>query len=190
MRMHTSIGFSLLAVFLMVAAGCQGAPKTQEDRQELINKSQAALASLSEQDPGLSKVIGDSAGYAIFPSVGKGGLVVGGAYGRGTVYQGGAQIGFAELTQASIGLQLGGQTYIELLVFQDAKALEKFQSSEFGLGADASAVAVKAGASSSANFKDGIAVFSMPKAGAMFEVSVNGQKFKYQSNAQAAEEGK
>jgi lipid-binding SYLF domain-containing protein len=134
-------------------------------------------------------------GYAIFPTVGKGGIVVGGAYGEGRVYRGGAYTGDVSLVQLNIGWQLGGQTYSEIIFFQDKKAFDTFTSGSFSLNAQASAVAIAVGAAaqtgtngSSANVADqqsdalytlGMAVFTIPKGGLMYEASVGGQKFTY-----------
>ncbi|HSB96279.1 MAG TPA: lipid-binding SYLF domain-containing protein [Spongiibacteraceae bacterium] len=134
-------------------------------------------------------------GYAIFPTVGKGGFVVGGAYGEGRVFRGGAQIGDVSLLQVNIGWQLGGQTYSEIIFFQDKKAFDTFTSGSFSFGAQASAVAIAIGASaqagsngSSANagnqqseslYTLGMAVFTMTKGGLMYEASIGGQKFSY-----------
>lgn len=134
-------------------------------------------------------------GYAIFPSVGKGGLVLGGAYGEGRVYRGNTYTGDVSLTQVSIGFQLGGQTFSEIIFFQDKKAFDTFTSGSFSLNAQASAVAIAVGASaqtgtngSSANagsqqtdamYTLGMAVLTETKGGLMYEASVGGQKFTY-----------
>jgi lipid-binding SYLF domain-containing protein len=144
----------------------------------------------------------DSAyGYALFPTVGKGGIVVGGAYGKGKVYEHGKVIGSATLTQASVGLQLGGQAYSQIIFFQDASALKEFEREGFEFGADASAVIITAGANASAGTKGasagasatkkdatstgayykGMAVFTLIKGGAMYELSIAGQKFSFNS---------
>jgi lipid-binding SYLF domain-containing protein len=119
-------------------------------------------------------------GYAIFPTVGKGAVGVGGAYGRGEVFERGVLIGYCDLSQGTVGVQLGGQSYSELLVFENKNALDKFTSGEFAFDAQASAVALKSGASANAKFSNGVAVFTMTKEGLMFEASIGGQKFSYQ----------
>lgn len=178
--MRFSLGLSLVAALALVTIGCDTAPKTSEGKHALVQDSQAALSTLISKDASLQGVVDNAAGYAIFPDVGKGGVGIGGAYGRGVVYENGLPVGFAELNQASIGFQLGGQTYIELLVFQDEDAVSRFKAGNFDLGADASAVALTAGAGAAARFEKGVAIFTMPKGGAMFEASVNGQKFNYE----------
>jgi len=141
----------------------------------------------------------NSAGYAVFPSVGKGGIGVGGAYGKGRVYAAGVHIGDTSMTQLTIGLQLGGQVYSQIIFFQDQRALSEFTVGNFEFGAQATAVAITAGASAMAsttgtsaglsggkhdantvgNYQKGMAVFTVAKGGLMYEASIGGQKFKY-----------
>ena len=117
--------------------------------------------------------------YAIFPTVGKGAITVGGAHGNGQVYERGELIGYARLNQVSMGFALGGQSYSEVVFFADRDALEDFQSGNFELGAQASAVAVTAGASADASYDNGVAIFTLAKGGLMYEAAVAGQKFGY-----------
>ena len=146
----------------------------------MTSKVQAAVDNAKKQDPGLIKFFNEAAGYAVFPSVGKGAVGVGGAYGHGELYQGGKLAGYCTLTQASIGLALGGQKYTELIFFETPAALERFKSGNFAFAAQASAVALKSGASANAKYADGVAVFTMGETGLMYEASIGGQKFNYQ----------
>jgi lipid-binding SYLF domain-containing protein len=138
-------------------------------------------------------------GYAVFPTIGKGGLAIGGAYGSGRVYEKGAWIGDAKLKQVSVGLQAGGQAYSQVIFFEDKRALDEFTSGDFEFGADASAVAITAAAGASAGtegasanasggkrdattsgaYYKGMAVFTIVKGGAMYQAAVAGQKFSY-----------
>jgi lipid-binding SYLF domain-containing protein len=139
-------------------------------------------------------------GYAVFPTVGKGGLVVGGAYGTGQVYRGGVVTGEASLTKLSVGFQAGGQAFSQIVFFQDERAYDEFTKGEFEFDATASAVAITAGAQAKAgtegatagasagpatgkqaktSYHKGMAVFVHAKGGAMFEASIGGQKFKF-----------
>ena len=138
-------------------------------------------------------------GYAVFPTIGKGGLVVGGAYGNGRVYAHEQHVGDVSVTQVSLGFQAGGQAYSQIIFFEDERAFKEFTAGSYEFGADASAVAITAAASggvgtsgasagASGGKKDattvgkyykGMAVFTIAKGGAMFEASVAGQKFKY-----------
>ena len=115
----------------------------------------------------------------IFPNVGKGGFIIGGASGNGVVYEDGNLIGMADLKKLNIGLQAGGQAIIEVIFFETKDDLNAFKKSDFQFGAEASAVAVKSGIAFNAKYKDGVAVFALPKAGLMADASVGGQKFKF-----------
>jgi lipid-binding SYLF domain-containing protein len=122
----------------------------------------------------------DTHAYAVFPTVGKGGIGIGGAFGRGQVFQGGKLVGYAKLTSASIGFQLGGQSFSEIIFFQNKAAYDKFKSGEFGFDANASAVAATAGVAAKVDYKNGVAVFVMADAGLMYEASIGGQKFDFE----------
>ena len=169
--------FVSVAVFLVT--GCATAPKTEEGKAELNTKVQNAIGSAKKSDPGLQKFFDEAAGYAVFPRVGKGAVGVGGAYGRGELYEAGQLEGYCTLTQASIGLALGGQAYTELIFFETQHALDRFKTGNFAFAAQASAVALKSGASANAKYTDGVAVFTMAEAGLMYEASIGGQKFSY-----------
>src|SRR5437764_7954320 len=122
--------FSIAAalVALLFSTGCSTAPRTETARDTLRDDAQATLSRFEDKDPSLADVINRSAGYAVFPKVGKGGALVGGAFGRGVLFQNGQMIGYCNLEQASVGLQLGGEKYSELLVFKDQDALNRFKN--------------------------------------------------------------
>ena len=141
-----------------------------------------------------------SYGYALFPTVGKGGFVIGGARGTGRVYAGGNYVGDASMTQLSVGLQAGGQAFSEIIFFQDKRAFTDFTSGNFEFSAQIAAVAITAGAGASAGttgnsagasasdsaatnvahgWTKGMAVFTVAKGGLMYEATVGGQKFSY-----------
>lgn len=141
----------------------------------------------------------NSVGYAVFPNIGKGGITVGGAYGEGRVYAGGEVIGDTKMTQLTIGLQLGGQVYSQIIFFQDQHALDEFTKGNFEFGAQATAVAITAGASATTSttgrsagvsggagdartvghYQKGMAVFTLAKGGLMYEATLGGQKFQF-----------
>jgi lipid-binding SYLF domain-containing protein len=171
---------AVLAGVVPALSGCQSPPKTEAGREKLSENAGSALTRMKEADPGFARFLDHSYGYVIFPTVGKGGLGVGGAYGHGEVFEQGHQVGYAELSQASIGLQAGGQEYSEVIVFEDAKALNRFKDGKFTFAAQASAVALKSGVSTNAKYTDGVAVFTNAVGGLMAEASVGGQKFSYQ----------
>jgi lipid-binding SYLF domain-containing protein len=127
----------------------------------------------------MEKIFSDAVGYAVFPTVGKGAIGIGGARGKGWVYQGGAIVGKSTLTQVSIGFQLGGQAYSEIVFFQTKQALDNFKLGHLKLDAQASAIALTARASADLAYRNGVAIVTMAKGGLMYEASVGGQKFSY-----------
>ena len=148
------------------------------DKQQLA--AAEAILDITEKDPSIQRFFDESAGYAVFPTVGKGGVGIGGARGKGLVIVNGKVVGHTTLTQLTVGLQLGGQTYSEFIFFKDNAALEQFQRGDFEMGAQASAVAVTAGASADANYDKGVAVFTNVTGGLMYEATISGQNFKYE----------
>jgi lipid-binding SYLF domain-containing protein len=173
-------GFRKLALATGLAAAVVFAPSSVRAETTLEDASDA-VARLKKVEPGLKRFFEKSAGYAVFPDVAKGGLIVGGAGGAGFVYEKGKAIGKTSLSQATIGAQIGGQSYIEIIFFENAAALEAFKKGEWAMAAQVSAVAVTAGAAKNASYNGGVAVFTLIKGGAMAEASVGGQKFSYEA---------
>jgi lipid-binding SYLF domain-containing protein len=161
--------------------GCTSSPepKTEAKRESLAIDSDAAIKRMKVSDPSLQELLDKSHGYAVFPSIGKGGLGIGGTYGRGEVYQGGKHVGFADVTAISAGLIAGGQTISQLIVFATEEPFNKFTQGNWGFGANAAIVAMKAGAAKSAQFKDGVVTFVDTRGGLMGDLSLEGQKFRY-----------
>ncbi|MEE8119131.1 MAG: YSC84-related protein [Gammaproteobacteria bacterium] len=141
----------------------------------------AAVALFKEKDPDMSKFFNDASGYVVFPHVGKGGMGFGGAHGKGEVFKGRKVIGDAKITQFTIGFQLGGQVFAEVIFFENETALTNFTKGKFEFSAQVSAIAAAAGVSADAKYEDGVAVFTMGLKGLMYEASVGGQKFKYKA---------
>ena len=170
---------SFLTVVLLAATANLWAfePDTSSEIQLSVAK---AILDMKDKDPGMSKFFDGAAGYAVFPKVGKGGIGIGGAHGKGLVIVNDKAIADTSLSQVTIGLQLGGQVYAEFIFFKDTTALGHFQRGNFELGAQASAVAVTLGASADADYDKGVAVFTNVGGGLMYEASVGGQKFKYE----------
>jgi lipid-binding SYLF domain-containing protein len=166
-----------MLVFATLAVSTANAwdPKKIEDRHE---KAQEAKAAMLEQDADMQRFFDSAAAYVIIPTVGKGGIGIGGARGKGLLYEGGQITAEVTLTQLTIGFQWGGQAYSEFIFFKDDVALADFKRGNYELGAQASAVAVTAGASADANYSNGVAIFTQAKGGLMYEASVGGQKFK------------
>jgi lipid-binding SYLF domain-containing protein len=179
----------LIALLLLVFPLSQAWADECQDAAQLFKKAGAS-----------AEFFNNSYGYAIFPSIGKGGIGVGGAYGKGCVYEQGKQIGTASMTQVSIGFQLGGEAYTQIIFFQDKRALDEFTSGNFEFSANAQAVAITAGASATAStagssagasggkndaitkgasYNKGMATFTIAKGGLMYEASLAGQKYKF-----------
>jgi len=146
---------------------------------ELERNASITISKFKTEDPTLDRFFQSAAGYAVFPNVGKGAIGVGGAYGKGVVYENGSVVGYTSLSQGTIGLQLGGQAYSEIIFFESAASLSNFKYGNMEFSAQASAVAATAGASADADFEEGVAVFTMAKGGLMYEASIGGQKFSY-----------
>ncbi len=145
-----------------------------------VAEAKNTIAVFKKADPGIAKFLNGSAGYAVFPTIGKGAIGIGGAGGSGVLFEGGKAIGKTSMAQVTIGFQLGGQSYSEIVFFETAAALDDFKKGEFALAAQVSAVAAAAGASANANYANGVAVFTVAKGGLMYEASVGGQKFNYE----------
>jgi len=171
---------SLITLILLFSFGTVSAfePDTNDELQLSAAK---AILEIKKADPGIEKFFKDSAGYAVFPRVGKGGVGIGGAHGKGLVIVGDKAVGNTSLSQVTIGFQLGGQVYSQFIFFKDETALGHFQRGNFELGAQASAVAVTAGASADANYDKGVAIFTHVSGGLMYEATVSGQKFTYEA---------
>lgn len=150
----------------------------KDESAELHGKAQEALAEFRKEDPSVEDFINQSVGYVVIPTVGKAGFGIGGARGKGVLYENGAVTAIITLSQLSIGFQWGGQAYSEFLFFQDTPTLSNFKKGNYELGAQASAVAVTAGVSADAAFVNGMAIFTQAKGGLMYEAAVGGQKFK------------
>jgi lipid-binding SYLF domain-containing protein len=170
----------LFAVGTMTTAGCAHAPKTAAERSVLRSDAQNTVATMTAQDPSLRPLMDRAAGYVVFPKVTEGGLVAGGAGGRGVVYENGQPVGFAELSAASLGAEAGAQQYAELIVVRDPDTLARLKTGKFDFGAEASAVALHSGAASESEFGErGVSVFVQPERGAMFNLSLTGQRIRF-----------
>jgi lipid-binding SYLF domain-containing protein len=144
-----------------------------------VKEAKSAVTAMKNADPGLKKFFDHSVGYAVFPNVGKGGLVVGGAGGSGFLFKGGKAVGKTTMSQVTVGAQVGGQAYSEIIFFETAETFADFKKGEWTMAAQVSAVVLKSGASADAAYKEGVAVFTLSKGGAMAEASVGGQKFSF-----------
>jgi len=156
--------------------------KAQNESQErVLSESREAKAAFLKKDPSMGNLFRNSYGYALFPNVGKGAVGVGGAAGKGGVYEKGKPAGTAQMIQVTVGAQAGGQAYREVIFFENKDALDRFMNNKLEFSGQASAIAVKAGASANANYREGVVVFSQEKGGLMLEASLGGQKFTYKT---------
>lgn len=167
--------FSLLITALIPV----GIVAQNDDKEKLLNDANKAREEFIKTDPLMKNLFDNSFAYVIFPNVGKGGIGVGGAAGNGIVYHQGNAIGKAKMKQITIGVQLGGQAYREVIFFESKAALDQFKGDNFELSAQASAVAANKGASADVKYRNGILIFTQEKGGLMYEASVGGQKFDY-----------
>jgi lipid-binding SYLF domain-containing protein len=192
MRLH---GYLAAALFLALGLSSPVFADGYDDAREVL---QRAVAS--------GKFFDVAYGYALFPTIGKGGIGIGGAGGKGRVFVAGAHVGNTSMGQVTIGFQLGGQAYSMIIFFEDRRAFEEFSSGNFEFGAQATAVAITAGASASAStagggtagasggrhdavtsgdYSKGLAVFTVAKGGLMYEASIGGMKFGYKPVGEA-----
>lgn len=148
-------------------------------KAKLIEDAELASELFVENSTNLSELMDKAAGYVIFPNVGKGAYILGGAAGNGVLFENGKVAGFAEMRQLDVGLQIGGQAYRQIILFQTENELNKFKEGNYKLSGNASAVVINKGKAKAVEFNNGRAIATMPKAGAMVEVSVGGQKFDY-----------
>lgn len=182
--MTRELGYVLGAALLLLSIVCRA-----DDYSDTVAMFKNA---------GAGPFFDNSYGYAVFPSIGKGGLVVGGAHGSGRVYKKGQYVGDTSMTQVSVGLLAGGEAFREIIFFENQATFDEFTTGNFEFGADVSATVLKAsagasagsegasagagsreGATSAGKYYKGTAVFTIVKGGAMGELSVGGQKYKY-----------
>jgi lipid-binding SYLF domain-containing protein len=178
--MTRKYAFAVAGLLVAAMLGCSTAPKSESGRTELVGDAAKAIALAETQDPTITPVLKKAAGYVVFPTVGKGAIGVGGAYGKGVLYEKGTVVGYSSLTQASIGLALGGQAYTEIICFETKDSLSAFRSGGFTFSAQATAVALASGAGANAKYANGVLVFTRGEEGLMYEASIGGQKFSYE----------
>lgn len=177
--MKQAVFFVAALILVVNLIGCTTAPKTEAKKESLAIDVRATVDQMNIDDATFKDFLNKSYGYVVFPSVGKGGLIVGGAYGRGEVYEQGKLIGYADITQATVGLQAGGQSFAEVIAFEDKAALDRFINNKYEVAAQASAVALKSGAAGAAKYTDGVVIFTHVKGGLMAEASIGGQRFNF-----------
>ena len=183
MRGHNACFWQVgvLAAAGMVSA-CGSTPNTgtSEDKEILHSRVNAAIMDFKTQDPSIQRFLDSAEAYAIFPHVVTGAVIVGGAHGHGEVYQKGTLVGYADVSQGSVGGQLGGELYAEFIFFQTEHSVVDFK---FGtlpeFDARATAIAASRGAAATADYRRGVIIFTLPESGLMAQAAVGGQKFRY-----------
>jgi lipid-binding SYLF domain-containing protein len=170
----------VVATLALCATACGGAPRTTSGRISLEQSARATLSEMEARDPSLPGLLQDAYAYAVFPSIGKGGAIVGGAFGRGILYERDRPSGYVELAQASLGAQLGGETFAELVVLRDPEDVRDIKAGAFKLGGNASVTVLTTGAGRAATLgAERKAVFVLPRGGLMVDISVTGQRLDY-----------
>lgn len=171
----------LASALLGILGGCASDDVTDRSSAD-ARETRAAdtIAQFKRDDPSIGTFFESAAGYAVFPQVGKGGLFVGGGYGEGVVYDKSAKVlGYTTMTFGTVGAQIGGQAYSEIIFFKEPPDLEIFKRGNFEFDAQVTAVAAKSGAAKFAGYSRGVAVFVTGERGLMAEATVGGQKFRY-----------
>ena len=179
--MTSTAGRTSRPIPLLVTAALLASIAGPARASDPVKEAEDTVARFKKTDSSSSKFFEGAAGWAVFPTIGKGAIGIGGAHGTGVLFEGGKAIGKTKLTQVTIGLQLGGQSYSEIVFFEDAASLNDFKKGDFALAAQVSAVAAASGAAANAKYERGVAVFTMTKGGLMYEASVGGQKFSFEA---------
>ena len=164
--------FAFVTLFLTL-------PLRAQEKDKMSNDSKEAKAAFIKADASMKNLFNNSYGYAIFPNVGKAAFVVGGAGADGVVYEKDKKIGTAKMVQISVGAQVGGQEYREVIFFENKDALDRFKENNVEFSGQLSAVAATSGASANAKYREGVQVFTQEISGLMLEASIGGQKFTF-----------
>ena len=170
---------------ILVAAGCATAPEGPEAKTVLSAEVDEAIAAFKAKDPSIERFFESSYGYAVLPKVIKGAFILGGASGRGEVYEQEEIAGYCRMEQATLGFSFGGEYFREIIFFKDKTDLEVFKTGEYTFSAQVTGVALTTGAAAKADYNVGMAVFITTDAGLMVDASLGGQKFKYVPRTEA-----
>lgn len=178
MRHQRTCASALIALItIMTSCSSPTGAKLAEMKATLVPSTESTLKVMEEKDPSISKAIKDAYAYIVFPSIGTGGFIVGGAGGDGILYRGDSPIGLVELGQGTIGAQIGGGTYAELVLLENEKTYTAIIQNQFTLAAQATATGIDKGAGSAAKYSDGVAIIVMPLKGLMAQAAIGGQQF-------------
>lgn len=186
----------LLAAGLLGGCATTATPPSAADRAALAASVKGTLAAFTAKDPSLTPLLKKSVGWVIFPEIGKGAIGFGGSYGQGEVYERGRLAGYADVSEISFGLQLGAQSFAELLLFLRPEDLARFKRGDWALTGNASAVALTEGAAGSTDPAKGVLALIDAKGGLMAEAAIGGQRYQFQpvgavpaASAPAADDG-
>ncbi|HET7002733.1 MAG TPA: YSC84-related protein [Puia sp.] len=170
------LGLIVLSIFFL-PHGMKA--QDEKEKEKLMSESKKAKADIIKTDPSITSLFSSSQGYVIFPKNGKGGLIIGGSGGNGVLYEKEKSVGTAKMAQVTVGAQVGGASYREIIFFENKEALDRFKDNKFEFSGQISAVALQSGASKNAKYADGVLVFTQDLSGLMAEATVGGQKFTY-----------
>jgi len=177
------VAFAVASLLLPGMSYAQDQKTPAEQRAQLKKDTQDTIAAYKKTDPAIDRFFKDSAGYAVFPRVGKAGFILGGGHGAAEVYaKGNKLLGTATMTLVTVGLQAGAQEFSEILFFENQAALDRFTQGKFEFAASASAVILTTGAAKGKEYRDGVAVFVQPRGGAMAEAALGTQKYSFKAD--------
>ncbi|UII77761.1 lipid-binding SYLF domain-containing protein [Flagellimonas sp. HMM57] len=175
--MKVSKSITVVAMILTVTLSMAQTKTERKLTKDAVKAKQVLLA----ENPELDTLFENSAGYVIFPNVGKAGFIFGGAAGRGVLVENKMLSGTADMKKVNIGLQAGVQAMAQVLFFETTDSLSDFKEGNFEFGAQASLIALKSGLATNVTYQRGVSVFVMPKSGLMMDASIGGQKFNYKA---------
>jgi lipid-binding SYLF domain-containing protein len=179
-RIPTLVLLGVLSACVATTA-CGGNQKgaTSDGKVERVEGVEDAVAAFKQKDPSIAQLFSSAAGYVVFPTVGEGGFIIGGGHGSGEAYEGGAYTGRVTVSELSVGAQVGGQSYSQVVFFETPVDFKRLKENQFKFDAEVSAVAADQGVAKNAKFNNGIMTFIIPKGGLMAAASVGGQKLDF-----------
>lgn len=178
--MNDFLRLSIFIPILILFAAAPASANQKKSDSQIAQEVKELKKTWQGMDSTFDNTLSEAYGYAIFPEVGKGGFIVGASHGEGAVYKKGKLIGHAKMTQTTVGAQVGGQTYAQVILFKDKKALDRFKSGRFEGTVAATAIGGTKGAAAACKYKDGVAIMVLPLKGAMAEAAGGGQKFAFE----------
>ncbi|HAB19297.1 MAG TPA: hypothetical protein PLX89_10070 [Verrucomicrobiota bacterium] len=179
--MKQSLRHSITTTLIALALTSTAVVHAADDLKTLQASSDAAIKNFTDTDAGLKAFFKNSAAYVILPSVGEGGFIIGGEHGKGLVYEKGALIGKSSLTVVSIGAQVGGGSFSEVVFFETPEAFKEFKTGKYTMNAQAKATVAASGVAANAKYTQGVLVFTLPKSGVMASAAIGGQKFTFEA---------